>query len=71
MRMSYRFGKIDVRIQPDGKQATARYDTTWTMSMPQGVIPPMNMACKHDEVLGLYSGSILFKRSNVDCRPLV
>lgn len=68
LRSSSRLSKVDLRVSTDGKEATAKSESSAAISMQgQHVV---TMQCVREEVLALYNGSVLYKRVNAVCRPV-
>ena len=69
LRSVFKVDKIAISLSADGSQATASYETAVTLSgSGRG---SMSQRCKREDVLGLYTGEILFKRVNAVCQALV
>lgn len=68
LRSSSRLGKLDIRVSADGLQATAKSESSAAISVQGQHV--LTMQCAREEVLALYSGSVLYKRVNAVCRPV-
>lgn len=68
LRSSSRMNKADIRVNAEGTQATAKYESRAAISV-EGQ-HAVTMLCTRDEVLGLYSGVVLYKRVTAVCRPV-
>lgn len=68
LRSSTRLNKMDIRVSADGTQATAKYESAAAISV-EGQ-HALTMQCTREEVLGLYSGAVLYKRVTAACRPV-
>ncbi|BEP94658.1 hypothetical protein KW843_18615 [Acidovorax sp. sif1233] len=67
LRSASRLGKLDIRVNADGTQATARSESAAAISAQGQHV--LTMQCTREEVLGLYSGSVLYQRVTAVCRP--
>ena len=67
LRSSSRLGKLDIKVHSDGTQATARSESFADISVKGQRV--LTVQCARDEVLGLYSGNVLYKRVSAVCRP--
>jgi hypothetical protein len=63
-----RMGKLDIRVNADGTQATAKFESFTEISVQGEHV--LTARCSHEEVLGLYNGSVLYKRLNKACWPV-
>lgn len=63
-----RMGKPDIRVNADGTQATAKYESFTDISVQGEHV--LTARCSREEVLALYNGSVLYKRLNNVCRPV-
>ncbi len=68
LRIAFQVGKIAITLSPDGSQAAASYETVATLS-GQGR-GSMSQRCKREDVLGIYTGEILYRRVSAVCQPL-
>jgi hypothetical protein len=68
LRAVYQVGKIAINLSADGSEATASYETVVTLS-GQGR-GSLSQRCKREDVLGLYTGEILYRRVNAVCQAL-
>lgn len=68
LRSASRMNKPDIRVAADGTQATAKYESRAAISV-EGQ-HAVTMQCTREEVLGLYSGAVLYKRVTAVCRPV-
>lgn len=68
LRSSTRMNKLDIRVSADGTQATAKYESAAAISV-EGQ-HALTMQCSREEVLGLYSGVVQYKRVSAVCRPV-
>lgn len=67
LRSSSRLGKLDIKVHSDGTQATAKSESFADISVQGQRV--LTVQCAREEVLGLYSGSVLYKRVSAVCRP--
>jgi hypothetical protein len=63
-----RMGKLDIRVNADGTQATAKFESFTNISVQGEHV--LIARCSHEEVLGLYSGNVLYKRLTRACWPV-
>lgn len=68
LRAVYQVGKISINLSADGSGATANYETVVTLS-GQGR-GSLSQRCKREDVLGLYTGEILYRRVSAVCQAL-
>ncbi len=68
LRSASRMNKPDIRVAADGTQATAKYESRAAISV-EGQ-HAVTLHCTREEVLGLYSGVVLYKRVTAVCRPV-
>lgn len=67
LRSASRMDKLDIRVSADGTQATAKSESAAAISVQGQQV--LTMQCSREEVLGLYSGTVLYKRVTAVCRP--
>ena len=69
LRAVFKVDKIAISLSADGSQAAASYETVVTLSGPgRG---SLSQRCKREDVLGLYTGEILYRRVSAVCQALV
>lgn len=68
LRAAYQVGKIAISLSADGSEAAASYETVVTLS-GQGR-GSLSQRCKREDVLGLYTGEILYRRVSAVCQAL-
>lgn len=68
LRAAYQVGKIAISLNADGSEAAASYETVVTLS-GQGR-GSLSQRCKREDVLGFYTGEILYRRVSAVCQAL-
>lgn len=68
LRSASRMNKPDIRVSGDGTQATAKYESKAAISVDGQ--HALTMQCTREDVLSLYSGTVLYKRVTAACRPV-